>query len=67
MKTYVCDSCKRIIDDPYELRMKEFSYVATYDCGMCLPDKMKCRKKIHLCGKCFESLKYIAEKKRGAE
>lgn len=26
MKTYICDSCKRVIDDPHVMGMKEFRF-----------------------------------------
>lgn len=67
MKTYVCDSCNSIIADPYEARMKEFLYTVGYDFGMVFPVKTRCRKKLHLCGKCFDNLKHIAKQKEGAE
>lgn len=65
MKTYVCDSCKTIINNPYEIKMKEFYYGTEFDFGFAFPIERKIRGKIHLCDKCFSNLKYIAEQKRG--
>ena len=48
MKTYVCDSCNAIIEDPYMARMKEFFYTSEYDFGMAFPVAMKDRKKASL-------------------
>lgn len=67
MKRYVCDSCNEVITDPYEAQMKEFMYTAEYDFGMIFPIETKNRRKLHLCGKCFENLKHIAERKEGDE
>ena len=67
MKTYVCDSCKKIIDDPFEIKMKEFFYVADYDFGTAFPSPFKQTAKIHLCDECFNGLRLIAKEKGGAE
>lgn len=57
MKTYLCDSCGVVIDNPYTQRMKEF-YIARDACHR--PSNCKRTIKIHLCEMCFYSLKHIA-------
>lgn len=61
MKTYLCDACHGIINDPYVVKMKEF-YVGYFidDHGV-QPCNSKNKKKIHLCDKCFHALKEVAE------
>ena len=60
MKTYVCDSCERIIDNPYILRMKEFYFAWDAEYGK-VPVKSK--HKIHLCNTCFRALHDIANRR----
>lgn len=58
-RVYICDMCMDIVQNPYEVRMKQF----------CVPigkeykeGTGRCRKKkIHLCRKCLEKLKVVAE------
>ena len=67
MKKYVCDSCNKVIDDPFAARMTRFEFVPQYDCGCVYRLPMKNKIKIDLCENCFNGLKYIAEKKEGVE
>lgn len=67
MKTYVCDACKTVVGDPYKVKMKEFMYTAEYDFGFIFPVETEFRKKLHLCGRCFDNLRKIAMRKEGAE
>lgn len=63
MKVYKCDSCEAIIENPHEVRMKEF-YVGCcieYDCVF--PTNSTKKVKVHLCDGCYRSLKDIAIKK----
>lgn len=65
MKTYKCDSCGRVIENPFEEKMKEFYYGVEADVFGVFPIPWKEKKKIHLCEKCFEGLakiKYAGEK-----
>ena len=61
MKTYQCDSCKRVIENPYKTEMKEFLYVCDYTVYGVFPKKSKRKVKIHLCDKCFKGLSKLAE------
>lgn len=62
MRTYVCDSCEKIISDPFEVEMKEFYYVPESGFGfIILPNPIKRKIKIHLCGECFKNLNKIAK------
>ena len=61
MKVYKCDSCGRIIDSPYEERMKEFYISGSCDYIFIIPHNDKLRVKIHLCNDCFRGLHKIAE------
>lgn len=63
MKTYQCDSCKRVIENPYELKMKEFLFVCEYTEYGVFPQKSKQKTKIHLCDECFNGLSKIAKLK----
>lgn len=62
---YICDSCGKVIDDPYDVRMREFFIDAEYDLSQWWyrPVKHKCR--IHLCDGCFKGLNKLADKKKG--
>ena len=59
-KVYKCDSCEKMIEDPYAVKMKEF-YIAA-ECDMCgvFPVNAKRIKKIHLCHDCYKGLCKIA-------
>ena len=68
MRVYQCDSCNKVISDPYEVEMKEF-YLGVDDTdyfsliGIAIPVERKRKIKIHLCDDCFKGLHVIAEKK----
>lgn len=64
MRVYRCDSCNKVIEDPYTVKMKEF-YL-----GIAIPVEYKRRVKIHLCDECYKGLNLIGElvpKKRESE
>ncbi len=61
MRTYMCDSCKKIVTDPFEAELKEFCYVPEYDFVGIIPVPTKRKIKIHLCGECFKNLNKIAK------
>ena len=55
MKRYVCDACHSVIDNPYNAHMKEFLVSYTYERGVgAIPVDFKQRRKIHMCGHCWE-------------
>lgn len=65
MRVYQCDSCKKIIHNPYKVKMKEF-YVGIdmeYFTRIGIPIECKRKIKIQLCDDCYEGLHLIAEKK----
>lgn len=62
MKTYLCDSCGRVMSNPYREHMREFYLGCDFDFGVAFPINSKRRKKIHLCKNCYKGLYYIAEK-----
>ena len=65
MKIYQCDSCNKVIQDPYIVKMKEF-YVGIdreYFTWLETPVKSKRKIKIQLCDDCYKGLHFIAEKK----
>ena len=49
MRIYQCDSCKKIIDDPFTVKMKEFYLGVDTDClsGIAIPVESRRRVKIH--------------------
>lgn len=65
MKTYICDSCGRVMSNPYRENMKEFyvDFFAHEGNGV-LPCNCKRKVKIHLCENCYRGLYSIAEKVR---
>lgn len=65
MRIYQCDSCNKVIADPYIVKMKEF-YVGIdteYFTRIKTPVKSKRKIKIQLCDDCYKGLNLIAEKK----
>lgn len=65
MRVYQCDSCNKVIADPYTVKMKEF-YVeidTEYFTRIKTLVKSKRKIKIQLCDDCYKGLNLIAEKK----
>lgn len=65
MRIYQCDSCNKVISDPYKVKMKKF-YVGVdidYFSGIEIPVERKRKIEIHLCDDCFKGLHVIAEKR----
>ena len=62
MKAYVCDICSITIDDPHTLKMKEFYWDLIVENSRKYALKAKRKKKLHLCGNCFEGLKSVFAK-----
>lgn len=65
MRVYQCDSCNKVIQDPYIVKMKEF-YVGIdreYFTWLETLVKSKRKIKIQLCDDCYKGLHFIAEKK----
>lgn len=72
MRIYQCDCCKKIIEDPFTVKMKEFYLGVDTDCLSGVPFPVEnCRRriKIHLCDECFKGLNLIGElvPKKGSE
>lgn len=67
MRVYRCDSCNKVITDPYTVNMREFYLGFDADCfsliGIAIPFECKRKIKIDLCDDCFKGLHVIAEKK----
>lgn len=64
MRIYQCDSCHKIIENPYIVKMKEF-YVGIdteYFTRIKTLVKSKRKIKIQLCDGCYKGLNLIAEK-----
>jgi hypothetical protein len=64
MKVYKCDSCGRIMSNPYKERMIKFYVGCHFDFGAVFSENCKRSVKIHLCENCYHGLHLIAEKKR---
>jgi len=62
MKTYICDICQKVIDNPYKMKMREFYVGVSFFEYCCVPEETSRKTKIHLCGDCFEMLKNKAKK-----
>ena len=63
MKTYICDSCQRVIHEPYEMKMKEFYIGCSFELSGVFPNPSKRKIVVHLCDECFNGLSLIAQKK----
>lgn len=65
MRIYQCDSCYKIIPNPYTVKMKEFYVRVDTDClsGIAIPIESKRKIKIYLCDDCYKGLHVIAEKR----
>lgn len=68
MRVYKCDSCNKVITNPYTVNMREFYLGFDADClgliGIAIPFECKRKIKIHLCDDCFKGLHVIAERKK---
>lgn len=63
MRVYKCDSCNKVIADPYEVEMKEF-YLGVdteYFTRIKTPIERKRKIKIQLCDDCYKGLNLIGE------
>lgn len=63
MRTFVCDACDKVIDEPYEMKMKEFYVGCSFEYFGVLPNPSKRKIVVHLCDDCFHGLSLIAQKK----
>ena len=63
MKVYECDCCKKVIQNPYELKMKEFYVGCSFEPWGVFPSNDKRKVKINLCDDCFKGLNKIAKDK----
>lgn len=63
MRVYQCDSCYKVIANPYTVKMKEFYLGVDTDClsGIPFPVESKREIKIHLCDECYKGLNLIGE------
>ena len=58
---YTCDSCGKVIKDPYSQVMKEFNLDSSFDMGNVFAKKIKKEIGIHLCHDCYKALHLISE------
>lgn len=66
MLAYVCDVCEKVIENPYEVKMKVFYIGGEIDfefMEMFYTPKRR-KQKVHLCDSCFNTLREIAMKKK---
>lgn len=54
MKIYRCDSCYKIIENPYIVKMREFYIDNTHSIQDENPIESKRKIKIHLCDECYK-------------
>ena len=62
-KAYICDSCNEVVENPHDVKMKEFYIGCSFELSGVYPTPSKRQVKIHLCDKCFFGLNKIAERK----
>lgn len=67
MRIYKCDSCEKMIENPYEEKMREFFVGCSFEIFGVAPKNEKRKAKIHLCENCYKGLHLIAEKVRSNE
>lgn len=69
MRVYQCDSCNKVITNPYIVKMKEFDVKIDIDyfSQIGIPIESKRKIKIQLCNDCYKGLHLIAEKRSGAK
>lgn len=61
MKTYQCDSCGTVTENPYSEKMREF-YVGTeidFEFMISFPVYKKSKERVHLCKVCYENLRSL--------
>lgn len=65
MRVYQCDSCNKVIADPYTVKMKEFYVKIDTEYFTWIKTLVKSERKIkiQLCDDCYKGLRFIAEKK----
>ena len=66
-KVYICDSCRTVIDNPFEVRMKEFYIGRDFELEGVFLFPSTCKRRIHLCDECYKNLRYIGNKKEENE
>ncbi len=64
MKDYQCNSCGKVINNPYKIKITEFyeDYEIDY-CGV-FPFINKRKAKVHLCENCYKGLHIIAHSEK---
>lgn len=55
-KKYVCDVCNTVVDDPYSAKMREFNLNTWIRGGAICAEKVETKRKIHICGGCYEKI-----------
>lgn len=63
MKTIICDICEKDIggDKKYDLKVREFYLAAAFYEHCVLPEPSSRKRRIHLCGDCYDLIKKIAK------
>ena len=61
MRIYQCDSCYKIIENPYIVKMKEFYIDNTHSIQDENPIESKRKIRIHLCDECYKGLNLFGE------
>lgn len=62
MKVYKCDSCGKVIENPFKIKMKEFFVGVDFDLTGIFPKKTKLTKRVHICDECYKGLYIIAKR-----
>lgn len=64
-KVYKCDCCERIIEDPFETKMKEFYIGCEFDMSGAWPVNCTKKTRVHLCDDCYKGLGELVKKLNG--
>ena len=59
MKVIQCDCCKKIIEDPYEVKFREYLLEAEYNSVGVFPVKSKRKSVLDLCADCYNNLQVM--------
>lgn len=63
MQAYICDSCGKVMTDPYHAKMREFYQGLSFEGMRPMAEDATKEITIHLCNDCFKGLNTIYENK----
>lgn len=67
MKVFQCDCCKKNIEDPYEVNLREYLLEDEYVSGYIFKKKKLKQKSCDLCADCYKKLHQVMQIKDSAD